>query len=53
LNSLVNCLRDNPMTQFSIHWILSLNRVSKMGTSPDRHSSLGTFCSNRGFRAAL
>jgi hypothetical protein len=41
LNSLVNCLRDNRMTQFSIHWILSLNRVSKMGTSPDRHSSLG------------
>src|ERR1019366_3599047 len=27
LNSLVNCLRDNPMTQFSIHWILSLNRL--------------------------
>ena len=29
LNSLVNCLRDNPMTQFSIHWILSLNRLSQ------------------------
>ncbi|MHB8304194.1 MAG: type ISP restriction/modification enzyme, partial [Acidobacteriaceae bacterium] len=27
LNSLVNCLRDTPMTQFSIHWILSLNRL--------------------------
>jgi hypothetical protein len=27
LNSLVNCLRDNPMTQFSIHWILSLNQL--------------------------
>ena len=25
LNSLVNCLRDNPMTQFSFEWILSLN----------------------------
>jgi len=24
---LVNCLRDNPMTQFSIQWILSLNRL--------------------------
>jgi len=23
----VNCLRDNPMTQFSIHWILSLNQL--------------------------
>jgi hypothetical protein len=29
LNSLVNCLRDKPMTQFSIHWILSLNRLSQ------------------------
>jgi hypothetical protein len=27
LNSLVNCLRDEPMTQFSIHWILSLKRL--------------------------
>jgi hypothetical protein len=25
LNSCVNCLRDNPMTQFSVRWILSLN----------------------------
>src|ERR1700736_5466266 len=29
LNSFVNCLRDNPMTQFSIRWILSLNRLSQ------------------------
>ena len=28
LNSRVNCLRDNPMTQSSIHWILSLNQLS-------------------------
>jgi hypothetical protein len=26
---LVNCLRDKPMTQLSIHWILSLNRLSQ------------------------
>jgi len=26
---LVNFLRDNPMTQFSIRWILSLNRLSQ------------------------
>jgi len=25
----VNFLRDNPMTQFSIRWILSLNRLSQ------------------------
>jgi len=25
----VNCLRDNPMTQFSVQWILSLNRLSQ------------------------
>jgi hypothetical protein len=25
LNSFVNNLRDNPMTQFSFKWILSLN----------------------------
>jgi len=25
LNSLVNILLDNPMTQFSFEWILSLN----------------------------
>jgi hypothetical protein len=25
----VNCLRDNPMTQFSIQWNLSLNRLSQ------------------------
>jgi len=25
----VNCLRDNPMTQFSIQWILSLNHLSQ------------------------
>jgi len=29
LNSLLNCLRDKPMTQFSIHWVLSLNRLSQ------------------------
>src|SRR5262245_7211547 len=29
LNSFVNCLRDNPMTQFSIQWNLSLNRLSQ------------------------
>jgi len=27
LNSLVNILLDNPMTQFSFEWILSLNRL--------------------------
>ncbi len=31
LHSFVNCLRDNPMTQFSIQWILSLNRLSQNG----------------------
>src|SRR6266852_3516924 len=31
LNSFVNCLRDNPMTQFSFGWILSLNRLSHFG----------------------
>jgi hypothetical protein len=25
----VNCLRDKPMTQLSIRWILSLNRLSQ------------------------
>jgi hypothetical protein len=25
----VNCLRDNPMTQFSVQWILSLNHLSQ------------------------
>ncbi|MFP5233386.1 MAG: hypothetical protein ACLGQX_12270, partial [Acidobacteriota bacterium] len=29
LNSLVNCLRDKPMTQFSIRWILSLIPLSQ------------------------
>ncbi len=29
LELFVNCLRDNPMTQFSIRWILSLNRLSQ------------------------
>jgi len=29
LNALVKLLRDNPMTQFSIQWILSLNWLSQ------------------------
>ena len=29
LNSLLNCLRANPMTQFSIRWNLSLNHLSQ------------------------
>jgi hypothetical protein len=29
LNSLVNILLDNPMTQFSFGWILSLNWLSQ------------------------
>jgi hypothetical protein len=28
LNSFVNCLRDIPMTQFSIAWILSLSQFA-------------------------
>jgi hypothetical protein len=35
LNSLVNILLDNPMTQFSFEWILSLNWLcQKWGASP-------------------
>jgi len=46
LNSLVNCLRDNPMTQFSIHWTLSLNQVvSFLGASPHLLHQLFRWCS--------
>ena len=34
LNSFVNCLRDNPMTQFYVPWILSINHCLKIGASP-------------------
>src|SRR5580698_213586 len=49
LNSLVNILLDNPMTQFSFGWILSLNwlcqkwgQVQLHNTTPSLHPVSGT-----------
>ncbi len=37
LNSLVNILLDNPMSQFSFGWILSLNQLCQKGGQAHRH----------------
>jgi hypothetical protein len=42
LNSFVNCLRDNPITQFSVQWILSLNYLSQFWGPLQLHDNLNS-----------
>jgi len=44
----VNCLRDIPMTQFSIPWILSLNHLSHFWGQVQSPTCLLTSCSALG-----